>query len=169
MLKPPAFVKAAPVRMSGRASLDLLRPDPVTFPRGVADQELRGIANFGSNTPFSVARHFWKCVIKTRAAGWPSCNSAALSFARKSKRLVVIFGLGRSPKQPSPQIFLFFLFLVFFLFFTIATLLLSNRRREKILKKIITLLSGSLRYVAHTANATTSCVALYCVGTSRYE
>jgi hypothetical protein len=109
-LKPLAIVKAAPVRMSGRASLDLLRPDPVTFPRGVADQELRGITNFGSNTPFSVARHFWKCVIKTRAAGWPSCNSAALSFARKSKRLVVIFGLGRFPKQPSPKSFFSFFF-----------------------------------------------------------
>jgi len=36
-------------------------------------------------------------------------------------------------KTTLPQIFLFFLFLVFFLFFTIATLLLSNGRREKLL------------------------------------
>ena len=125
--------------MSGRASLDLLRPDPVTFPRGVADQELRGITNFGSNTPFSVARHFWKCVIKTRAAGWPSCNSAALSFARKSKRLVVIFGLGRFPKQPSPKSFFSFFF--YFLYSIFSRLLLDNnnvaivKKRKKTKKR----------------------------------
>ena len=57
----------------------------------------------------------------------------------------------------------------FFLFFTIETLLFSNGRREKFLpvklKSVIASVKpGSLRCVAHTANATTS-IALCCVGT----
>jgi hypothetical protein len=70
--------------------------------------------------PFSVslARHFWKCIIKIRAAGWPGSNSAAPLFARKSKALVVVFGLGRFPKQKSSSpSFLFFLYLISSFFF----------------------------------------------------
>jgi hypothetical protein len=75
----------------------------------LANQNHRKDTDFGSFVNKKSAP-----AVKIRAAGWPDANSAALPFAKTSKRLVVVFGLGRSPKQPSPQILLFFLCLISF-------------------------------------------------------